>query len=297
MKEETLTSEEQHTWEQHSLQETNDCVEGDSGAEENSGREEAGNVLAEEDEENEKASMEQGSAGDQRTKPQGGAHLQAPPDPQKDFMGYMQWLGQMLQIKQETLEAQQSASRLQEFSEAETLQSFFHQSVETVKKVHHDFDQAADFLYEMRAKQLAACASLYPELTDPKVIDAMIGDELKKIVQDCNKKNKNPAEVIYTIAQTIGYTGPQNHEGEAIQSHQGESVQGIKSLQESVWGEENIQERQNSARTLAAYNGLSPNGPISLELLDKMSEAEFTVWIDNPKNKAAFNHLMSGEDL
>ncbi|AQX28412.1 MULTISPECIES: hypothetical protein [unclassified Bartonella] len=296
MKEETLTSEEQHTWEQHSLQETDDRVGGDSGAEEDSGREEVGNVLAEEDEESEKTSMGQRSEGDQRAKTQGGAHLQGPPDPQKDFMGYMQWLGKMLQIKQETLEAEQFASQLQEFSEAEKLRSFFHQSVESIKKMHHDFDQAADFVYEMRAKQLAACASLYPELTDPKVIDAMIGDELKKIVQDCNKKNKNPAEMIYTIAQTIGYTALQNHEGEAIQSHQGGSIQG-KNLQESVWRGENIQERKNSARTLSASNGLSTNGPISLELLDKMSEAEFTVWIDNPKNKAAFHHLMSGEDL
>ncbi|MDD9330119.1 MAG: hypothetical protein PV353_06885, partial [Bartonella sp.] len=167
-------------------------------------------------------------------------------------------------------------------------------------KTHSDFNQAADFVYEMRAKQLAACASLYPELTDPKVIDAMIGDELKKIVQDCHEKNKNPAEMIYTIAQTIGYTTPQNHKGEIIQDDQRRSIQGtkeIKSLQESVWGEKAFQERQNSARTLVASNGLSANGPISLDLLDKMSEGEFNVWIDNPKNKAAFNHLMSGGGL
>ncbi|ATP12830.1 hypothetical protein [Bartonella henselae] len=53
-------------------------------------------------------------------------------------------------------------------------------------------------------------------------------------------------------------------------------------------------ERQNSARTLAAYNGLTPNGPISLNMLDKMSEAEFSHWVADPKNKAAFNRLMGG---
>ncbi|ATO57856.1 hypothetical protein [Bartonella sp. 1-1C] len=289
MNEETLTLEEQHIWEKHSLQETNESGEIDSG------RDEGGNVLAEEDDENETISLEQESEGDQSEEP-----MQAPPDPKKDFMGYLQWLGQMLQNKQETSEVQQTASQGQEISEAERLQSFFHQSVETVKKTHSDFNQAADFVYEMRAKQLAACASLYPELTDPKVIDAMIGDELKKIVQDCREKNKNPAEVIYTIAQTIGYTTPQNHKGEIIQDYQGQSIQETeetKSLQESVWGEKAFQERQNSARTLVASNGLSPNGPISLDLLDKMSEGEFNVWIDNPKNKAAFNHLMSGGGL
>ncbi|MCL6229246.1 hypothetical protein [Bartonella bilalgolemii] len=300
MNEETLTLEEQHIWEKHSLQKTDDSEEGDSG------REEGGNVLAEEDDENETVSLEQESGGDQRAQSQNGEQMQAPPDPQKDFMGYLQWLGQVLQNKQETSEVQQTVSQVQEPSEAERLQSFFHQSVETVKKTHSDFNQAADFVYEMRAKQLAACASLYPELTDPKVIDAMIGDELKKIVQDCSEKNKNPAEVIYTIAQTIGYTTPQNHQGATIKDHQDETIQetegmegtkGAKSLQESVWGDKDIQERQNSARTLSAYNGLSPNGPISLDFLDKMSEGEFNVWIDNPKNKAAFNHLMSGGGL
>ncbi|AQX21859.1 hypothetical protein Bcsk_012490 [Bartonella sp. CDC_skunk] len=289
MNEETLTLEEQHAWETHSLQETSDSLEG------NSGREEGGNVLAEEDDENETVSLEQENEGDQSEEP-----MQAPPDPQKDFMGYLQWLGQMLQNKQQTSEVQQTASQGQGASEAERLQSFFHQSVETVKKVHSDFNQAADFVYEMRAKQLAACASLYPELADPNVIDAMIGDELKKIVQDCREKNKNPAEMIYTIAQTIGYTTPQNHKGEILQNYQGQSLQGMKetkSLQESVWEEKALQERQNSARTLVASNGLSSNGPISLDLLDKMSEGEFNVWIDNPKNKAAFNHLMSGGGL
>ncbi|WP_407965337.1 hypothetical protein [Bartonella sp. C271] len=297
MNEETLTLEEQHIWEKHSLQKTDDSVEGDTG------REEGGNVLAEEDDENETVSLAQESGGDQKEQSQSGEQMQAPPDPQKDFMGYLQWLGQILQNKQETSEIQQPASQVQEPSEAERLQSFFHQSVETVKKTHSDFNQAADFVYEMRAKQLAACASLYPELTDPKVIDAMIGDELKRIVQDCREKNKNPAEVIYTIAQTIGYTTPQNHKGETIQDCQGEIIQGMKgteetkNLQASVWGEKDVQERQNSARTLAAYNGLSPSGPISLDFLDKMSETEFNVWIDNPKNKVAFNHLMSGGGL
>ncbi|OPB32188.1 hypothetical protein [Bartonella sp. AR 15-3] len=290
MNEETLTLEEQHIWEKHSLQKTEESVEGDSGGDE------VGNVLAEEDDENETVLLGQERGGDQREKFQGEEPMQAPPDPKKDFMGYLQWLGQILQNKQETSEAQQTVSpQVQESSEAERLQSFFHQSVETVKKTHSDFNQAADFVYEMRAKQLAACAALYPELTDPKVIDAMIGDELKKIVQDCREKNKNPAEVIYTIAQTIGYTTPQNHKGETIQGTN--ETEETKSLQESVWGEKDIQERQNSARTLAAYNGLSPNGPISLDLLDKMSEGEFNVWIDNPKNKVAFNHLMSGGGL
>ncbi|EJF74107.1 hypothetical protein HWV54_02825 [Bartonella alsatica] len=197
---------------------------------------------------------------------QGEAERETPPDPQKDFMGYIQWLGKAL-YKQGALLSEQSPSTV---SEAEQLHDFYQQSVVSVKQKHHDFDQAADFIYDTRANQLAAYAALYPEMADPNVIDAVIGNELKQIVRDCAKKNQNPAEVIYTIAQKIGYTNVPNNNSE------------------------NLQERHNSARTLAAYNGLNPSGPISLDMLDKMSETEFSIWVTDPKNKAAFNRLMGG---
>lgn len=199
---------------------------------------------------------------------QGGEDV--PPDPQKDFMGYMQWLGKTLQKQGLLHEKPQDKPTV---CEAEQLHAFYQQSVASVKQKHHDFDQAADFIYETRAKQLAACASLYPEMADPQNIDAIIGDELKQILRDCAQKNQNPAEVIYTIAQKIGYTNAPNNM------------------------DENLQERHNSARTLAAYNGLTPNGPISLDMLDKMSEAEFSAWVADPKNKASFNRLMGGREF
>ncbi|WP_183229273.1 hypothetical protein, partial [Bartonella callosciuri] len=115
---------------------------------------------------------------------------EAPPDPQKDFMGYMQWLGKTLH-KQGLLHSQQQLNSA--VHEAEQLHTFYQQSVATVKQKHQDFDQAADFIYDMRAKQLAACASLYPEMADPKVIDEVIGSELKQILRDCALKNQNPA--------------------------------------------------------------------------------------------------------
>ncbi|WP_455465848.1 hypothetical protein [Bartonella sp. B39] len=193
-----------------------------------------------------------------------------PPDPKKDFMGYIQWLGKAL-YKQEALLSEQS---FVQNSEAEQLQNFYQQSVVSVKQKHHDFDEAADFVYDTRAKQLAAYAALYPEMADPNVVDTLIGNELKQILHDCAKKNQNPAEVIYSIAQKIGYTNVSNNT--------------------SKYEGENLQKIQNSARTLAAHNGLTPKGPLSLDMLDKMSEGEFGNWVSEPKNKAAFNRLMGG---
>ncbi|UNE53835.1 hypothetical protein [Bartonella machadoae] len=200
---------------------------------------------------------------------------ETPPDPKEDFMGYIQWLGKAL-YKQGALLSEQSPSSEQSSAnvpEAEQLHNFYQQSVTSVKQKYHDFDEAADFIYDTRAKQLAAYASLYPEMADPNVVDVLIGNELKQIVQDCARKKQNPGEVIYSIAQKIGYTSAANNLGE------------------------NLQERQNSARTLAAYNGLTPSGPISLDMIDKMSEVEFSHWVSEPKNKAAFNRLMGGGEL
>ncbi|ALE03071.1 hypothetical protein [Bartonella ancashensis] len=211
---------------------------------------------------------------------------EAPPDPQENFMAYIQWLAKELKIQQDKLmENPHEASVLAEkktaqtcngekdtaaHQEAEKLHALFHNSVEGIKQKHRDFDQAADFIYDMRAAQLAAYASIYPEMTDPKAVDAVIGNELEHIIRACVQKNQNPAEVIYEMAQKIGYTDQQSHTLNMLQ------------------------ERHNSARTLAAHNGASPGESLSLEMLDKMSEAEFNVWIDDPKNKAAFNGLMGG---
>ncbi|WP_336276968.1 hypothetical protein [Bartonella sp. CB178] len=193
---------------------------------------------------------------------------ESPPDPQKDFMGYMRWLGETLH-KQGLLNTQQQLEQ-KNAPEEQQLHAFYKQSVAAVKQKHHDFDNAADFIYDMRANQLAALSSIYPEMADQKVVDTIIGNELKQILQCCAQKNKNPAEVIYSIAQNIGYNNPDSNTAE------------------------NLREKHNSARTLAAYNGLTTNGPMALDMLDKMSEAEFSTWMSDPKNKATFDHLMQG---
>lgn len=138
-------------------------------------------------------------AGSQSQDVQKALEVDAPPDPQKDFMGYIQWLGKTL-YKQGALLSEQPPAMS---PESEQLHAFYQQSVAAVKQKHHDFDQAADFIYDTRAKQLAAFSSLYPEMADPNVVDAVIGNELKQILHDCAKKNQNPAEVIYAIAQKL----------------------------------------------------------------------------------------------
>ncbi|WP_332065715.1 hypothetical protein [Bartonella sp. CB189] len=184
--------------------------------------------------------------------------------PQKNFMEYTKSLAEEGQ-KQEDVKKENNSN------EEQKLYSFYQSAVSDIKQKYNDFDQAADFIYDMRAKQLAAFSSIYPEMENPKVVDTIIGNELNQMLKQCEQKNQNPAEIIYNIAQNIGYQKQKNDNNK------------------------NINKKYDAARTLAAYNGLAPSEAISLDMINKMSEQEFCNWVSDHKNKNAFNNLMRGE--
>ncbi|WP_208442448.1 hypothetical protein [Bartonella raoultii] len=196
-----------------------------------------------------------------------------PPDPTQDIIGYMGWMGKKIQEQGAFIKAQKEAQRqafeYQEFNGH--LNQFLENSVTSVKEKYSDFDAAADFLYETRAKQLNAWSSVYPNYAQKSTIDAIIGDELRTIVATCAQKGVNPAEELYRIAQNLGYQNQAqqaNHQVAALQS------------------------RQNSARTLTASGGGGSVGPMTKDVLAAMSEREFNTWISNPKNEARFYEIM-----
>uniref|UniRef100_UPI0035CEF666 hypothetical protein n=1 Tax=unclassified Bartonella TaxID=2645622 RepID=UPI0035CEF666 len=196
----------------------------------------------------------------------------APPDPTQDIIGYMGWMGKKLQEQDAYIRAQQDVQRqaIESHEFNGHLNQFLESSVTSIKDKYSDFDAAADFLYETRAKQLNAWSSVYPNYAQKSTIDAIIGDELRTIVATCAQKGGNPAEELYRIAQNLGY--------------QNQAVQVNNQVAE-------LQSRQNSARTLTASGGGGSTGPMTLASIDRMSEEEFDVWISNPKNKAIFRQL------
>lgn len=200
----------------------------------------------------------------------------APPDPTQDIIGYMGWMGKKLQEQDAYIRAQQNVQRqaieYQEFNGH--LNQFLENSVESVKDKYSDFDAAADFLYETRAKQLNAWSSVYPNYAQKSTIDAIIGDELRTIVATCAQKGVNPAEELYRIAQNLGY------QNQAVQVNDQIAA---------------LQSRQNSARTLTASGGGGSVGPITKQTLAAMTEKEFDAWIANPKNEARFYEIMGAD--
>ncbi|GAA4667003.1 hypothetical protein GCM10023262_15360 [Bartonella pachyuromydis] len=185
-------------------------------------------------------------------------------------------MGKKLQEQDAYIRAQQDVQRqaieYEEFNGH--LNQFLENSVASVKDKYSDFDAAADFLYEARAKQLNAWSSVYPNYAQKSTIDAIIGDELRTIVATCAQKGGNPAEELYRIAQNLGY--------------QNQAVQGNNQVAA-------LQSRQNSAKTLTASGGGGSVGPITKDTLAAMSEKEFNAWIANPKNEAHFYEIMGAD--
>lgn len=199
-----------------------------------------------------------------------------PPDPTQDIIGYMGWMGKKLQEQDAYIRAQQDVQRqaIESHEFNGHLNQFLESSVTSIKDKYSDFDAAADFLYETRAKQLSAWSSVYPTYAQRSTIDAIIGDELRTLVATCAQKGVNPAEELYRIAQNLGY---QN--------------QGVQANNQVAA----LQSRQNSARTLTASGGGGMTGPMTKETLANMSEKEFNTWISNPKNEARFYEIMGAD--
>ncbi|WP_375639411.1 hypothetical protein [Bartonella sp. MM55XZML] len=200
----------------------------------------------------------------------------APPDLREDPISVLTWMLDKIQKQDAYIRAQQDVQRqaieTHEFNGH--LNQFLESSVTSIKDKYSDFDAAADFLYETRAKQLSAWSSVYPTYAQRSTIDAIIGDELRTIVATCAQKGGNPAEELYRIAQNLGY------QNQAVQANNQVAA---------------LQSRQNSARTLTASGGGGSTGPMTKETLANMSEKEFNAWISNPKNEARFYEIMGAD--
>ncbi|WP_375633745.1 MULTISPECIES: hypothetical protein [unclassified Bartonella] len=200
----------------------------------------------------------------------------APPDPTQDIIGYMSWMGKKIREQDAYIREQKEALRQAEEQQQHDIRlgQFFNNSVKSFQNKSSDFGDAANFLYEKRAKELSSWSSLYPEYADPNTISEIIRNELRTIVATCAQRDLNPAEEIYRIAQNLGY--------------QNQGVQANNQVAE-------LQSRQNSARTLTASGGGGVTGPMTKETLANMSEKEFNAWISNPKNEARFYEIMGAD--
>lgn len=197
----------------------------------------------------------------------------SPPDPREDPIRLVSWMLDRIKKQDEYIREQKEAIRQAEEQHQHDMRlgEFFNSSVQSFQDKTRDFDAAANFLYEARAKELSSWSSLYPEYAQKSTIDAIIKDQLHALVATCAQRDLNPAEEIYRIAQNLGY------QNQAVQANDQIAA---------------LQSRQNSARTLTASGGGGSVGPITLKDIGNMSDKEFGEWYSNPKNQIIYDKLM-----
>ncbi|WP_409360724.1 hypothetical protein ACRPOS_004995 [Bartonella heixiaziensis] len=195
----------------------------------------------------------------------------------RDLIGYIGWIGKKIREQDAYIREQKEALRQAEEQQQHDIRlgQFFNSSVKSFQNKSSDFGDAANFLYEKRAKELSSWSSLYPEYADPNTISEIIRNELRTIVATCAQRDLNPAEEIYRIAQNLGY--------------QNQVVQANNQVAE-------LQSRQNSARTLTASGGGGSTGPLSWETMNAMTDKEFQAWYSNPKNRVLIRKLSGADD-
>ena len=205
------------------------------------------------------------------------------PDPEKDFVGYVKWIGAKLQNEEAERQKREAEERqfIETAKEQEVVKDYFVTSVTALKAELPDFDEAADFLYEARVNQLKALADAYPAFKNADAINAQIGNELAAIVKGALESGTNPAQTIYNYAKNIGFKA-KSATGSMAEPMAGGDIAAMRA-------------KKNAARTLTASNGRAIADPVSLEAIDAMSDRQFAEWISNPGNERAFNILMRGE--
>ena len=181
---------------------------------------------------------------------------------EEDPIGYLREQQEKLQetVQQTTSQREREQTQLREVQE---LQSTINAQVNSFVKDNPDYEQALQFMSERRIQDLTALG-----ITDPQTQQQIINTEAWNIAQTSLQNNKNPAEVVYTMAKSWGY----NAAGKA----------GKTDLENKV---DTIEKGQQESKTLSDAGGAAESTGLSLADIETMSDEEFDkLWSTLEKN-------------
>ncbi|PJR88751.1 hypothetical protein CN878_16735 [Ochrobactrum sp. 695/2009] len=205
---------------------------------------------------------------------------ETPPDPETDIIGYMKWQAQQNQKLQEKITNSEKQREQQQQAEQQerVIWDTWSNSVAQAKTSKPDFDKATEYLSSLRDKQLSAFAAANPAFANPQMRVQQINAELRGIIIEAKQQGRDPAEVVYEIAQGFGYAPA------SAPDPQQETIDRIA----------RIDEAQRASKTLNQSNGTNSGDPLSAEAIASMPPREFEAWIKDPANEKRFNALMGG---
>lgn len=198
------------------------------------------------------------------------------PDPNVDIFAHNAWLKRQFVKTQEFLKQRDEAERQQrEAVEAErAVWSRWDSDRAAYAAQNEKFNEAADYLAGVRAKQLAAFGY------NRKQTDAEINRDLAKVVVYAHQNGKNAAEIIYNIAVANGFSET--------------AATATPAAPPMPTKLANVEKAKAQSTSLSQAGGRSANAETTAEDLAAMPQDEFAKWIEKPANAKLFRKMMGG---
>lgn len=191
------------------------------------------------------------------------------PDPNQDIFAHNAWLKrQLLKTQQGITEQQKAQQRAAQEQEAEqAVWNVWQASTANYSQKQADFPDAAKHLAGLRAGQLKALG--YSEAQ----VNATINAELKGVIVEAARSQRDPAEIIYQYALASGYT-PKQAKAAAEEA--------LDRVEKGVAG----------ATSLSNAGGAPAKVARAADIAN-MSEREFEAWMKK-NGPSAFRRLAGG---
>lgn len=206
----------------------------------------------------------------------------APPDPDQDIFGALRWANKQIDglkgklSEKEQIEQQTAAER-----EADVqIWSAWEQDTQQYKQENPDFQNAAKWLAENRARQLKAFGVVDQRFQSEHAINQQIDAELKGIIVAAKQSGMSSAEAVYQMAVQYGYA-PANQQ----------QADPNKEVLDKL---DKLEQAQQAGRTVGQAAGKGGGDEITAETLLSMPEGEFNAWMSVPANAKRFQSMMGG---
>jgi len=186
-----------------------------------------------------------------------------------DPIGHLREQQEQMQT-QMTERDEQSQQQQAQLQEVQQLQNTINVQVNEFVKDNPDYEHALNYVSQRRAQDLSALG-----ITDPVQQQQIINTEAWNIAQTALQNNKNPAEVVYTMANSWGYKAAGQAENKTAAGAE------KTELQKQV---ETIQKGQAESQTLSDAGGTPDSAELSLADIETMSDVDFDKLWDKMEN-------------
>lgn len=207
-----------------------------------------------------------------------------PPNPETDILGYLKFLGEKVGSieKRSTQEIEQTKARI---DETETASAYRNDAIAFARE-RPDFGDAYSHLVKQIDAELA-----FRGVADPKERMATIARMERAEVAEARKMGKRPAEWMYHLAQSRGWSPPSKGAQTAAKA----SPEKTDATADAASKLETVQRGQSANLSLSTAGG-GAAAPLTAETLANMSETDFEALLAKTggRQNAALRKLLGG---